>query len=224
MWNTTFSSNMNFPASVAVLGFLAAAGGLVLGTLAVLVALFLRKKNVAVWIVRLAAAGVGLYLLLLVGFSIGSRTRSLARGEEKYFCEIDCHLAYSVLDARESKTASFGGGEQTARGTFFIVTLRTRFDEKTISPQRPKDAPLTPNPRVVRLVDVKGASYEPVGTIGTAPLSPLKPSESYITQLIFDVPWRLESPRLLVVSEGWPERWLIGGEGSWGHGKTYFAL
>jgi len=224
MWTATMSSNVNFPAPAAVLGFLAAAAGLVLGALSILVALFLRKKNVAGWIVKLAAAGAVLYLLLLLGFSMGSRTKSLARGEEKYFCEIDCHLAYSVLDARESKTASFGGGEQTARGTFYVVTLRTRFDERTISPQRPKDAPLTPNPRVVKVLDAKGASYEPVRTIGTALLSPLKPGESYVTQLVFDVPWKLENPRLLLTSEGWPERWLIGSEGSWGHGKTYFSL
>jgi hypothetical protein len=218
------SSNVNFPAPAAVLGFLAAAGGLVLGTLAVLVALFLRKKNVAGWIVKLAAAGAVLYLLLLLGFSMGSRTKSLARGEEKYFCEIDCHLAYSVIDAREMKTLPSGNGEQVARGTFYVVTLRTRFDESTISPQRPKDAPLTPNPRLVKVLDAKGATYEPVGISGPALLTPLRPGDSYTTQLVFDVPWKLEDPRLLVTSEGWPERWLIGSEGSWGHEKTYFAL
>jgi hypothetical protein len=223
MWNATISSNMNFPAPVSVLGFLAAAAGLVLGALAVLVALFVRKKRTAGWIVKLAATGAALYLVMLIGFSLGSRTESLAHGEEKYFCEIDCHLAYSVLDAREA-TMTSGQGEQTARGTFYIVTLRTRFDETTISPTRPKEAPLTPNPRVVKLLDAKGASYKPVRVSGTALLTPLKPGDSYTTQLVFDVPWKLENPRLLVASEGWPERWLIGGEGSWGHGKTYFAL
>jgi hypothetical protein len=224
MWNATINSNMNFPAPAAVLGFLAAAAGLVLGALAVLVALFLRKNKIGGWIAKLAAAGAVFYFLLLSGFSLGSRTKNLSRGEEKYFCEIDCHLAYAVLDVHETKVASFGNGEQTARGTFYVVTLRTRFDERTISPQRPKDAPLTPNPRVVRLLDAKGAAYEPVRISGPALLTPLKPGDSYTTQLVFDVPWKLENPRLLVTSEGWPERWLIGGEGSWGHGKTYFTL
>jgi len=224
MWNATISSNMNFPAPVSVLGFLAAAAGLVLGALALLVALFVRKQKIAGWILKLAAAGAAIYLLLLIGFSFGSRTKSLAHGEEKYFCEIDCHLAYTVLDAREVRTMTSGQGEQIARGTFYVVTLRTRFDETTISATRPKEAPLTPNPRVVKLLDAKGASYEPVRVSGTALLTPLKPGDSYTTQLVFDVPWKLENPRLLVASEGWPERWLIGGEGSWGHGKTYFAL
>jgi hypothetical protein len=224
MWNATIHSNMNFPAPLAVLGFVAAAAGLVLGALAIVVALFLRKNKVGGWIVKLAAGGAVFYLVLLLGFSLGSRAKSLARGEEKYFCEIDCHLAYSVLDVHEAKTVSFGSGEQSARGTFYVITLRTRFDEKTISPQRPKDAPLTPNPRAVKLMDAKGAAYEPVSVSGPALLTPLKPGGSYTTQLVFDVPWKLESPRLLVTSEGWQERWLIGGEGSWGHGKTYFAL
>jgi hypothetical protein len=76
----------------------------------------------------------------------------------------------------------------------------------------------------VKLFDAKGAAYEPANISGMALLTPLKPGDSYTTQLVFDVPWKLENPRLLVTSEGWPERWLIGGEGSWGHGKTYFAL
>lgn len=224
MLDATMSSNMNFPAPAAVLGFLAAAAGLVLGTLGILVALFLRKKSAAGWIVKLAAAGAALYLLLLFGFSMGSRTKNLTRGEEKYFCEIDCHLAYSVLDVREAKTRSTAQGDQLARGTFYVIVLRTRFDPTTISPGRPKDALLTPNPRTVQLIDAKGAAYEPVSIVGTGLLTPLKPGDSYITELIFDVPWQLDNPRLLLASEGWPERWLIGSEGSWGHGKTYFNL
>ena len=57
----------------------------------------------------------------------------------------------------------------------YIIKMRTRFDETTTSPNRPKDAPLTPSPREVRLADSTGHEYAPVATAGTPLLTPLKP-------------------------------------------------
>src|SRR5262249_55123448 len=48
---------------------------------------------------RLAAGALFaavVYGVLLLGASLVSRERTLASGERKYFCEMDCHLAYSV--------------------------------------------------------------------------------------------------------------------------------
>ena len=38
----------------------------------------------------------GAYVVLLLGASLASLELVLDLGEPKYFCEIDCHIAYSV--------------------------------------------------------------------------------------------------------------------------------
>jgi hypothetical protein len=42
---------------------------------------------------------VTLYGAALLRFSAASQRVLLGHGQEKYFCEIDCHLAYSVVSA-----------------------------------------------------------------------------------------------------------------------------
>ncbi len=209
-------SNMNFPAPVAVVGFLGAAIGVFVAIAAVLIFWFARKPRLA----RVTAFGLGvgavLYFALLLGFSAGSRETLLARGQEKYFCEIDCHLAYSVVDL---KTQSDGVVVD------YVITLRTRFDETTTSPHRPKDAPLTPSPREVRLIDSSGRDYQIVSSAGTSLMTPLTPASSYTTQLEFKVPKDARGLRLLIETvPAWPDRFVIGDENSLGHKKTYFAL
>ncbi|HEV2468918.1 MAG TPA: hypothetical protein VGS78_06970 [Candidatus Sulfotelmatobacter sp.] len=211
-----FASNINFPAPLAVLGFLGACGGLFLATLAVLIFLFARKPKFARTVGITIGAGAAVYLALLVGFSAGSHSTMLALGQEKYFCEIDCHLAYSVADV---KTSLEGGT------TDYVVTLRTRFDEKTIAPNRPKDAPLMPSPREVQLIDRAGHEYAPVSSAGTALMTPLTPGESYQTELEFHVPKDAAGLQLLIrTMPAWPDHFVIGDENSWLHKKTYFAL
>jgi hypothetical protein len=213
------SSNMNFPAPLAVMAFLAAAAGVILALAAAAIAWFARKPKVARACLLILAAGATLYLGLLLVFSLASRPHILARTQEKYFCEIDCHLAYSLLDVKT---------EPAAGATHYVVTVRTRFDETTTSPTRPKDAPLTPSPRTVLLIDdSSGQQYQPVAIDGTPLQTPLKPSDSYTSQLAFEVPPRAttKSLRLLIITTpGWPDHVVIGDENSLLHHKTYFAL
>ncbi len=213
MWNAHLASNMNFPAPLAVLGFLAAIGGLFLALASALVFWFARKPKFARIAALAIAAGAVVYCALLFGFSAGSHETLLAHGQEKYFCEIDCHLAYSVLEVKPQPDGRF------------VVTLRTRFDETTTSPNRPKDAPLTPSPRDVRLIDSAGREYAPASTAGTPLLTPLKPADSYTTQLEFNLPQDATGLRLLIhTTPQWPDRLVIGDENSFLHKKTYFAL
>jgi len=207
------ASNMNFPAPLAVLGFLAACGGTFLALASALIFWFARKPKFARIASFALAVGAAVYLALLFGFSAASHEAVLSRGQEKYFCEIDCHLAYSVVDA---KTLPDGR---------HLILLRTRFDETTTSPNRPKDAPLTPSPREVRLIDAAGRQYAPVSTAG-APLStPLKPADSYSTQLEFAIPKDVTGLKLLINTvPAWPDKLVIGDENSLFHKKTYFAL
>jgi hypothetical protein len=216
MWTPNISSNMNFPAPLAVMAFLAAAAGVFLALAAAAIAWFARKPKFARACLLTVSSGAALYLSLLFGFSLASRTHILTRTQEKYFCEIDCHLAYSIL---EVKTEPFAGA------THYLVTIRTRFDETTTSPTRPKDFPLTPSPRTILLVDANGHQYQPTATEGTPLLTPLKPSDSYTTQLAFDAPPDAKNLRLLITTTpAWPDLIVIGDENSLLHHKTYFAL
>lgn len=213
VWNSAVASNMNFPAPLAVLGFLAAAGGSFVAVAAALIFWFVRKPKLARVAALIIAGGALLYFGLLLGFSAGSHTTTLSRGQEKYFCEIDCHLAYSVVDVKSQPDGRF------------VITLRTRFDETTTSPNRPKDATLTPSPRQVRLIDSAGREYEAVSAQGTPLLTPLKPADSYTTELEFNVPKDATGLRMLVnTSPQWPDHFVIGDENSWLHKKTYFAI
>lgn len=210
------ASNMNFPAPVAVMGFLAACIGLVAALAAVLVFWFARKPRLA----RLAGFVLGavavVYFSLLLGFSAESRDTLLSRGQEKYFCEVDCHLAYSVVDVKM---------QDRGPTTDYVILLRTRFDETTTSPSRPKDAPLTPSPREVHLIDSSGNEYPVLATTGEPLMTPLIPASSYMTRLEFQVPKDARGLRLLLETiPGWPDHFVIGDENSLGHKKTYFAL
>jgi len=210
------ASNMNFPAPLAVLGFLAACVGLFAALAAVMIFWFARKPKFARGTAIVLGFGVVIYSGFLFGFSAGSRSKTLARGQEKYFCEIDCHLAYSIVDVKTQDVGDF---------TDYEVTLRTRFDQTTTSPNRPKDASLTPSPREVWLIDGNGREYAAVSRAGTSLMLPLAPGESYTTQLSFRVPKDAGGLRLLLnTTPGWPDHLVIGDENSWLHKKTYFAL
>jgi hypothetical protein len=210
------ASNVNFPAPLGVMGFLGACLGLFVAVAAVLIFWFGRKPKFA----RIAAIAIGgggiCYFALLFGLSAGSHETLLTRGQEKYFCEIDCHLAYSVVDVSSREDGPLND---------YVVTLRTRFDEKTTSPSRPRDAALTPSPREVRMMDSNGREYAMVTSSGTSLMTPLTPASSYTTQLEFKVPKDARGLRLLIATmPGWPDHFVIGDENSLGHKKTYFAL
>lgn len=216
MGSVTMASNMNFPAPLAVVGFLGACVGLVLAIAAVLIFWLARKPRFARYAAVAIGAGAVTYFGMLVGFSAGSHNNMLARGQEKYFCEIDCHLAYSIVDVKTQTDGALND---------YIVTLRTRFDETTTSPNRPKDAPLTPSPREVRVIDRTGREYATASTSGTPLMTPLVPASSYTTQMEFRIPKGADGLRLLLnTAPAWPDRLVIGDENSLGHKKTYFAL
>ncbi len=216
MWHSGIHSNMNFSAPIAVTGFLAAVAGLAISALAATVFALLHKTRWTRRLGALVAAGAIVYFGLLFGFSLASRDVTLAPGEEKYFCELDCHLAYSVRASSEE--ILLGGARE------LHVKLRTRFDETTTAPWRPRNAPLTPNARQVQLLDETGRSYSPASVSGTPLSAALVPAQRYETEFVFHLPADARGLRLLVTTPGWDERLLIGEENSLGHKKTYFAL
>jgi hypothetical protein len=221
--------NVTLDAHLAALLFLGASLLLLILLLASLFFYFWRRR----WVRRslLTAAGlVVLYVVVVIAFSVFSRERILALGEEKYFCELDCHLAYSVQNVQRMKRI----GDTVANGEYYVVTIRSRFDETTTAPWRPRDRPVTPNPLNFTFVDAHGdliSSSTPAqeawnAAHGASPslFKPLLPGESAQSTFVFDVPPGMGEPRLLASFGVFPTQILIGDESSLLHKKTYFAL
>jgi hypothetical protein len=177
------------------------------------------------------------YFAVLLAFSFLSREIVLSPGQEKYFCEIDCHLAYSVTSVAGTESVAEPASEANTGRSFLVVSVKTRFDEKTISPYR-GNTPLAPNPlRRVTLVDDQGREYavsasgqqalEAARGAGTPLSESLRPGESYETKLVFEVPVAAKNLRVLVSSPTRPE-WLahfvIGEEASFLHKKVLLAM
>jgi hypothetical protein len=178
--------------------------------------LVLKRPEAAALIAKLALGGVGAYVALLLLASITSKDRVLGPNEEKHICEVDCHLAYSVVGVKTAQTLD----GRPARGTFYVVTVKVRFDEQTISSRRGM-GPLTPNSRYAGVVDGEGRRYE-------APTDALRrqlvPGESYTTDLVFDLPPDARDLRLILANHDIETPFLIGHENSFFHGKTTFKL
>ncbi len=227
------NTNVNLEAAIGVLGFLGT-GLLLCGATLVLLYLLVRGRRAAAGNVLLVALGICVaYAGVLVIFSLASAEKALARGAEKHFCEIDCHLAYSVADVRQTKTLGPPAQVATAQGVFYVVTVKTRFDEQTTSAQR-GDGQLTPNSRIATVLDAQGREYtvSPAGqralelSAGTGMpfTTPLRPGESYTTQLVFDLPADAPAPRLLIHEGETITHFIIGHENSPLHKKTEFQL
>lgn len=222
----------NFQGSSAILSILAfALTGVAVFALAVACVVMLTRRNLfaASRLALVAGMVAGAYLLVLLGFSLAGRQRVVEPGNAKYFCEIDCHLAYSVVGSRRVPTL----GPTRANGAFEVVTVRVWFDPHTIGYQR-DDSPLFPNPRAVRLVDAAGHTYarSEAGQIALArvegaqvPLAQsLRPGESYTTSLVFDVPADVRAPELLLTESDPVTHLLIGHENSLLHRRIPFRL
>jgi hypothetical protein len=180
----------------------------------------------------------GLVLLLgysgiLLGLSLLSREVVLPMGGWKYFCELDCHVANSVSDMRIIASAGPEMAQVAGNGKFVVIQLKTWFDPATISAHR-GNGPLTPNGRVVRLEDASGCFYEQsaredavLATLGLAstPLrTALRPGESYVSYLVFEVPANAGGFRLLLTSADEVNALLWGDENSLWHKKISFSL
>jgi hypothetical protein len=224
-------TNVNLEAAVGVLGFLGSCALLLLLFLVALGALFRRRGARFKSALAALAGWLVLYLSLMLAFSFMSREKSLARGAEKYFCEIDCHLAYAVTGVLKAKELGPEGSRVKAQGLFYVVTVRTRFDEETTGRGR-GDAPLTPNSRVVTVEDAQGRIYNPspAGSSalelslseGTPISTPLRPGESYTTA--FDLPENVEKPALLIREAELSTHLIIGHENSPLHQKVLLSL
>ncbi|HTP68370.1 MAG TPA: hypothetical protein VMJ35_05655 [Dongiaceae bacterium] len=187
-------------------------------------------------VVGASAAGFTIllgYTTVLFSISAFSRDVEITRGAWKYFCEIDCHIAYSVGELQVVDNAGREFQPITASGRFAIVQLKSWFDPMTISPRR-GNGPLTPNAREIRLLDVRGRRFEPsakgqivlaaMGLHSTPLQESLRPGDTYVSYLVFEVPRDAAGLKLLVTSAGEEGLLLWDDERSPLHGKAYFDL
>jgi len=217
-------------AHFVVLIFLGSAFCLVLGTAILLFAAVRKYSLLAVTAMALVCGLVLSYMGVLVGVSLASPEKTLAAGNWKYFCEVDCHIAYSVQSSYSAGTLGPESSPMVAKGKFIVVKLETWFDGNSISRFR-GDGPLTPGPRRIYLVNIAGRRFSPLSAnavpvdAGTPLTTALRPGESYFTNFAFDVPNGNDPYRLLVVSEtDLLSRLVIVGENSLLHRKIYLGL
>ena len=213
-------TNVNLAAPVGALSLLGT-GFLLLVTAIVLAqSLIVRKRVRAKVVLVLMLVIAGVYLSAVLIFSFASHEKELARGEEKHFCELDCHLAYTIASVRQSQTL---GNQSSAAGAYTVVTIKTRFDETTIAPWRGNGL-LYPNSRVLTLIDAHGNRYRPSSQGGTPLTTALRPGESYTTDVAFDLPINAKPAKLLINEGDWITHLVIGHENSPLHKKTEFRL
>lgn len=173
-----------------------------------------------------AAGAAAVYGVALGIASLTSREVVLPAGSEKYFCELDCHLAYRVVSAEPV-------AEGPATGTLWRVVVQTRFDEATISSRRPRQATLRPSSRRIVLRTGTGAMIPPLTRAnlsasgihdGSTPIDrPLAPGESYRTSFWFRLPSQERAESVLLEDDMAVSRFLIGHERSPFHAKVLLA-
>jgi len=226
-------TNVNLAAPVGVLAFLGSGLLILVAALTLVGSLIARRFRFAKFVLIALLVITGIYLGAMLAFSLAGGEKVLARGEEKHFCEIDCHLAYSIINVRQTKTLGTAPNQSTAQGVYTIVTIKTRFDETTIASWRGNGL-LYPNSRVLTLVDERGNQHAPADAalpaLEAAPASstpltaPLRPGESYTTEIVFDLPAEVKSATLLINEGDFVTHFIIGHENSFLHGKTRFQL
>lgn len=205
-------------ASLQTLALLAVVVGVV-ATLGATVILAMMRRG------RLARRALGTAGVLTVGylgtlFAVGATSDEhlLPAGGAKAFCEVDCHVVYSVTavtretDTRETDTVA--------------VTVREAYDGATRG-AREDSAAVRPGTRRFALVDTDGRRWPAYGhqSLGGDTLfAPLRPGEFRAAAVLFVVPDSV-TPRALLVEDDSPvSRLLVGHERSPLHRKTLLSL
>jgi hypothetical protein len=197
-------------APFVALAFLLTAGAIGVALLGAAVSAACRRRRTALALVAAGGAIGGGYALLLISLSVVSRDVRLPPGGRKYFCEIDCHIAYSVVGA-----SRIPGGN-------IAVDVSAWFDPATTALRR-GDALLVPNPREALLVDSGGRRYRPLSA-GNGFSKPLRPGESYVVRLVFPPLPGGDGWRLWIGDPPGMETLFLSHENSPLHGKIYLDV
>lgn len=194
---------------LAAFAFLATAAIILAATSLTIFGLVNHKPMLARLAAVFAIASIATYAAALIVTGMTSPDSTLAAGQEKHICEIDCHLAYAVTGVARPQPSQYR------------VTMRMRFDPETISSRR-DNSQLYPGPRKIVLVDEQGGEYDPVQTDGLD--HALRPGESTEAQLVFRIPADAIPVRMRFEDADPIKRLLIGSETALLHKRTMFTL
>ena len=118
-------------AAVVVLAFLGTAGLVILCIVAVLVGTVSKSRSVVLGGIGAGTIILAGYASVLFSLSLLSHDVELKQGAWKYFCELDCHIAYAVGGMQ---VASSVGPEMqsvaSTKGRFAIVQVKTWFSTR----------------------------------------------------------------------------------------------
>jgi len=199
----------------------------VLGLATALGGAIARRKLIAFLAAGAAMGIAAVYACLLLGVGWLSGEKILAPGQWKYFCEADCHIAYSIESVQAGDASGAAQGALSPSSARVALRLKTWFDENSIAKFRGNGA-LKPEPRRVVLVDASGNEYLPLPVADSAPSTPmtqpLRPGESCITCFLFQVPRDARDLRLLITDVNPASRFIIDHENSPFHGKILLRL
>ncbi len=212
---------------MGVLLMLLTIGGLIAAGILLAVSFFmkiawLRKftlGGVAVWIV--------FYIAMLLGFSLTSNEKLLAANEPKEYCGfyLDCHMHTAVTGVRMTKQI----GDQTAKGTFYIVNVKVFSDAKNPSI---KLRLLEPKARVFQAdgarIERDAAAEALLPTASVRLDQDIDNRQTIEKEIVFDVSVSASDLKLLI-TEGYGidktiEHILVGDEDSLFHAQTFFDL
>lgn len=217
-------------AHIMTLLFLSTGLAIVVGLFVVLYGAIRRSKIATRLGGLLILVAGGSYALLLLGAGLFASDKTVAEGNWKYFCEPDCHIAYSIASVQKATALGTESNLVQANGEFVVVRVKTWFDEHSIAKFR-GNGPLTPVPRLVSLVDAEGWRHFPMqlkphvlSELSTPLAESLRPGQSYFTTFVFDVPRQARNLRLLITDEDPVSVVTIDHENSPFHGKIYLSV
>ncbi len=188
------------------------------GIVGLLVALFLRRRRLALRLAIGLVIYAGVYVLLLVSVSLLSPQRVLAMHEVR--CFDDWCMAVEQVEQRPAI------GSAQAQGGFYLVTLQVSSQAKRIR-QRELDT-------AVFLVDERGVRYDPspsgqqaleaAGQAGQPLNSWLDAGAAFTHIAVFDLPPGVTQPGLVISHGAFPGSIIIGDDQSFLHKPTIMSL
>src|SRR5678815_3477862 len=101
-------TNVNLAAPIGALALLGTGFLFLVVGLAFVYTLATRKFRANKFVLAVATLIAIVYLGIFMLFSLSSRKQVLSRSQENHYCEIDCHLAYSLTAKQKKKTLGTG--------------------------------------------------------------------------------------------------------------------
>ncbi len=208
--------------SIFDLVFIAALLIVLASVVLVIRALVLRRYGAARRIAVKLGILVAAYMGTLVAVSLSTPQRVLGMRED--LCADDWCLAADSCAL--SRTVGTGGTSSTARGIYYVVTLRVSSRAGRVAQRAPgtwvylcdsRGRKYLPSREGQRAFDAANGESRQIGDL-------LEPLASFCTVRVFDLPSDAQDVGLVLVHGEGPGRFIIGDSGSFLHKRTVIRL